>query len=303
MLSGETMGTSWRASVIVPDGVRLRAVQAGVEAALDAVVAEMSQWEPGSDISRFNRAEAGAWRVLPPAFFAVLEHGVALAEASGGAYDPTHGRLTDLWGFGPQPAAAPPDDEAIGAGLDASGWQRLAIDRERRAVRQPGGLALDLSSIAKGYGVDMAAAALRAAGVGNFLIEVGGELFGKGVKADGTPWWVEIEQPPGAALRPTMVALYGLAIATSGDYRRFNDFGSHTIDPRTGRPVVNGLASVTVLSASAMEADALATALTVLGAEDGRAFAKARGVAAMFVEQDGEAFRETMTPAMGAMLS
>jgi len=301
------MGTTWTARVVVADEEVLPQLRAAIETALAGVVAEMSDWEPNSDISRFNRAPAGSWHELPPAFFAVLDHALALAAATDGAYDPTAGRLVDLWGFGPTPALGRPPSEAdIAAARATAGWQRITLDAARRAALQPGGLRLDLSSIAKGYGVDAAAAALRTAGVAHFLVEVGGELLGAGLKPDRTPWWVEIEAPPGAAMIPIVAALHGLAIATSGNYRRFFDADgqrfAHTLDPRTGRPVDNRLASVAVLHPSCMAADAMATALTVLGPEVGLSFASLRGVAAHFVVEDAGRFSERMTPALAAML-
>lgn len=307
VLAGETMGTSWTARVVVDDEARVPSLRMAIEASLAGVVAEMSDWEPESDISRFNRAPAGTWQVLPPAFFAVLEHALALAAATEGAYDPTAGRLVDLWGFGPTPASAlPPSEADIAAARATTGWERATLDPARRGALQPGGLRLDLASIAKGYGVDAAARALRAAGVAHFLMEVGGELLGAGLKPDRTPWWVEIEAPPGAVITPIVAALHGLAIATSGNYRRFFDADggrfAHTIDPRTGWPVDNRLASVTVLHASCMAADAMATALTVLGPDGGLTFASLHGIAAHFVIEAEGGFVERMTPAFGAML-
>jgi thiamine biosynthesis lipoprotein len=301
------MGTSWSARLVAAPETDLAAVEAAIAAALAGVVAEMSDWEAESDVGRFNRAAPGAWQPLPPDLFAVLDHGLALAEATGGAFDPTAGRLVELWGFGPTPAAKrPPEAQAIEAARAAGGWRRLGIDRDRRAARQPGGLRLDLSAIAKGFGVDAAAAAIRAAGIAHFLVEVGGELHGSGVKPDGLPWWVEIEQPPGADLRPIVAALHGLAVATSGSYRRYFEADgrrfAHSLDPRTGWPVDNGVASVTVLAPSCMAADAMATALTVLGPDSGLRFASERGVAAYFVIEAAGGYIERMTPAFGAML-
>lgn len=301
------MGTSWTARLVVADDAGLAGLRDAIARALAGVVAEMSDWEPDSAISRFNRAAAGSWHELPPAFFTVLDHALALAAATDGAYDPTAGRLVDLWGFGPAPAGTfPPRDADIAAARATAGWQRVALDPARRAALQPGGLRLDLSSIAKGYGVDAAAAALRAMGVENFLVEVGGELIGAGLKPDRTPWWVEIETPPGIAMAPIVAALHGLAVATSGNYRRFFDADgqrfAHTLDPRTGRPVDNRLVSVTVIHSSCMAADAMATALTVLGPDAGLAFASRRGVAAHFLSDSDGGFVERITPAFGLML-
>lgn len=305
------MGTTWSASFVASPRCALAPLQLGAQAALDAVVAEMSPWEHGSAISRFNRAAPGSWHALSPAFFAVLAHGLLLAEASGGACDPSVGALVDLWGFGPrrresERAFAVPTREAIDRALACSGWQRLQVDAPARRVRQPGGLRLDLSGIAKGFGVDEVARFLQRSGVESFLVEVGGELRGEALKPDGQPWWVALEVP-GADLPQTVVALHGLSVATSGDYRRCFEQGgqrySHTIDPRDGLPIRHGLASVTVLHREAMAADALSTALTVMGVESGMVFAREQGVAALFVSRTESGFEEHTSDALAAMLT
>lgn len=317
-LSGRTMGTTWQVRVVSDaEPARLRA---GIQAQLDEVVAQMSTWEDGSDISRFNRADAGSVHGLPTAFFEVLDAALALAADTGGAYDPTVGPLVNLWGFGPDgERSAPPDDAAIAGVMARSGWQRLALDRRTRTVAQPGGLYLDLSSIAKGYGVDRVAGYLDGTGSEAWLVEVGGELRARGRKPDGLPWRVGIEQPApddrrdapasgdqqpqlsGIVLEPN-----DLAVATSGDYRHYFETGqgrfSHTIDPRSGRPVTHGLASVTVLHTSCMQADALATALTVLGPDAGYRYALERGLAVLFFVHDGDGFQRRMTPAFERQL-
>ena len=194
---GETMGTTWSAKAVLPATVDLPALEAMVQRALDAVVAQMSPWEPLSDLSRYNRAPAGSWVRLPEATMTVLRRAIEMAEASDGAFDPTLGALTDLWGFGPRPfSGAPPERDAVTALREAGGWKRLTLDGE--ALFQPGGLKLDLNGIAKGFGVDQAADALDRAGVKSYLVEVGGELRGTGAKPDGQPWWVELERPPSA---------------------------------------------------------------------------------------------------------
>jgi len=217
------MGTTWSAKAVLPATVDLPALEAMVQRALDAVVREMSPWEPLSDLSRYNRAAAGSWVRLPEATLTVLRRAIEVAEASDGAFDPTLGALTDLWGFGPRPfSGAPPERDAVTALRQAGGWKRLTLDGE--ALFQPGGLKLDLNGIAKGFGVDQAADALGRAGVKSYLLEVGGELRGTGAKPDGQPWWVELERPPSANdAEKTVVALHDLSVATSGDYRRFFD--------------------------------------------------------------------------------
>jgi thiamine biosynthesis lipoprotein len=177
-------------------------------------------------------------------------------------------------------------------------------------VFQPGGVTLDLSSIAKGFAVDKVSASLHAHGIHNHLVEIGGELNGQGIKPDGSPWWVALESFPKGDGRErahdAVVALHGLAIATSGDHVRFFEQGgerfSHTIDPRSGYPVVHALTSVTVLHRSCMQADALATALFVLGPEEGFNFAAHHNVAARLVSRADGGYVERMTPQLVAML-
>lgn len=308
-LTGPTMGVSWTVKAVLAPQLSRQAVRAAVQTALDNVVAQMSPWEPASDISRFNRAPAGEWASLPADFQAVLECALDLARESQGAFDPTIGALVDLWGFGPSgPREAPPPAEAVARALEASGWSRLTVDRASGRVLQPGGLQLDFSGIAKGFGVDRAAHALEALGVSNYLVETGGELRGAGLKPDGQPWWVEIETPPGEILRqePLVVALHDLAMATSGDYRRFGThdgvrFG-HTLDPRNGRPTSASTASVTVLHRECIRADALCTLLTVLGPIEGLDYAERAKIPARFLVRTNGGLEERLSSAFQAML-
>jgi len=305
-VSGATMGTSWSARFVAQAGANLPGLSAQVQRALDGVVTQMSAWEPLSDLSRYNRAAAGSWTPLPAQMATVLRRALEVAEATEGAFDPTLGTLTDLWGFGPRPfPGRPPEEAAIRAARDSSGWARLVLDGD--ALFQPGGLRLDLNGIAKGFGVDQAAAALERAGVRSYLVEVGGELRGTGAKPDGQPWWVELERPPAAndALR-TLVALHDLSVATSGDYRRFFEHDgrryAHTLDPATGAPSPHAVASVTVLARTAMDADAWATALTVMGPREALAFATAHALPALIVSRSAAGLEERLSPALSAML-
>jgi len=310
-LDGLTMGTSWSVRLVADPRLDLPRLRLGVQRELDAIVAQMSHWEPESDLGRFNRAEAGSWQPLPEAFFEVLSYALEVAEASGGAYDPGAGALVNLWGFGPerrhdQPGFTTPGAAAIAALVGRTG---IKLDRDRRRARQPGGVQLDLSAVAKGYGVDQVARHLERQGLRHYLVEVGGELRGAGVKPDGQPWWVALEQPPSmhdTASDPLLLALHGLAVATSGDYRRYVDLDgqrhSHTLDPRNGYPVRNGVASVSVIHPECMAADALSTALTVLGADQGLRFAEERGLAARWLIRDGDALIERMSAAFLEML-
>lgn len=307
---GETMGTTWSVNAVLPPKADDAAVERGIQAQVDTVVAQMSTYETNSDLSRFNRAAAGTWQVLPAEFYGVLRYALSLAKDSGGAYDPTVGPLVNLWGFGPdkRPHDAP-DAAALAAAKARVGWQRIQLDDAGHRALQPGGVYVDLSSVAKGFGVDQVARFLDRQGVHDYLVEVGGELRAHGSKPDGTPWHVGIERP-GAASGAVdnvdevgrIVSLHDKAIATSGDYRHFFETGgrfySHHIDPRTGYPVAHKVASVSILADDCMHADSLGTTMTVLGPDEGMAYAKQHDVAVLFVlYKDDGTFEERMSPA------
>jgi thiamine biosynthesis lipoprotein len=305
-LAGQTMGTTWSVRLVAPPTADPDALTAMAQRELDSVVRQMSPWEPLSDLSRYNRAAAGSWTALPPAFAQVLRCALEVAETTDGAFDPTLGALVDLWGCGPRPfSGSPPPAEAAVKAREAAGWRRMALDGD--SLFQPGGLRLDLNGVAKGFAVDQVAAALDRAGARSYLIEIGGELRGTGAKPDGQPWWVELERPPPANDGPrTLVALHGLSVATSGDYRRFFEHDgrryAHTLDPAAAAPVANPTVSVTVLDASCMRADAYATALTVMGPEAALAFAAAHHLAALILARGPAGLEERLSPALSAML-
>lgn len=306
-LSGQSMGSTWRlrlaAAPLALDEVRER-----VEACLAMLVRQMSHWEPASDLSCFNRRPAGTWQALAPDFASVMRSALLLAERSAGAFDPALGGAIESWGFGATGRFDSPGFTGPGPAVDGGEtrtWRALQLDGDR--LLQSGGCRLDLSAIAKGHAVDAVAAVLRRQGWHHFLFELGGELRGEGLKPDGQPWWVGLERPPDAVDLPALrVALIGQAVATSGDYRQgFRDGGgrwcSHTLDPRTGRPVNHALASVSVLHGRCAWADALATALFVMGPHKGPRWAAEHQVAAWFVARDeAGGWREWPSPAMAA---
>ncbi len=308
--SGSTMGTTWSARLMLPPGVRSKLGEQ-LQRELNGIVAEMSHWEPDSTLGRYNRARAGTWHALPPRFTEVLDYALGVAEASGGAYDPFAGALVNLWGFGPERRYNEPDFYAPAPAAVASVLaQRAALhpefDRAGARLLQPGGALLDLSSIAKGYAVDRLAWCMEQHGVRHYLVEIGGELRGAGMKPDSQPWWVRLEGVPGLDATPTVAALHGLAVATSGDYRRYFKHGasraSHTLDPRSGYPVAHDIASCTVLHPDCMAADALSTTITVLGLDAGFAFAEERDLAARLLLRRAGGLEERTTRAYRAML-
>jgi thiamine biosynthesis lipoprotein len=314
-LHGRTMGTTWSVKLVADTARTLPPLQQAIQGELDRVVAQMSTWEPESDLSRFNRAPAGTWHTLPAEFFIVLEHALHVARYSGGAYDPTAGALVNAWGFGPterydETSFIAPNSTELQVAQARCGWQRVTIDVELRRAFQPGGVYIDLSAIAKGFGVDQVARCLAELGVDSFLVEVGGELRGTGIRADGQPWWVSLEQPSATNhvqdVVETLAALYNWSVATSGDYRRYFETDgtrfSHTIDPRDGVPIRNRLASVTVLHHDCMTADAWSTALGVLGAEEGLALANRMALHALFVQREGDNFVEHFSAPLQALL-
>jgi thiamine biosynthesis lipoprotein len=312
-LQGTSMGTDWSARMMLPAVVE-DDLQGALQRELDEIVAQMSHWDGGSLLSRYNRAPSGSWHALPPQFFEVMDYALSVREETGGAYDPAAGALVNLWGFGPtgrydQAGFYAPAREVVAAVLSERQGRRPRLDRERRCLYQPGGAILDLSSVAKGYAVDCLALRLEALGLRHYLVEVGGELRGAGVKPDGQPWWVELEGVPdtvGSPVPQSVVALHGLAVATSGDYRRYfhhaRQRASHTLDPRTGFPVANDVASVTVLAKTCMAADALSTALTVMGVDAGLPFADQRGVAARYLVRTEAGLREVDSAAWRDLL-
>ena len=312
-LEGTSMGSTWTLKY-VGDEASAAEIRANVEQHLAGIDAQMSTWKPDSPLSRFNAAPAGTWHELPEPLFGVMRAALALAADTGGAYDPTVGPLVELWGFGPVKARRePPVAEDIEAARARVGWQRVHLDEPHRRAFQAGGVHVDLSSIAPGYATDAIGEYLEAQGCRDYLVEVGGELRARGRRPDGNDWQVAIQRPldsdraDGSIDAGHVVALRDAALGASGDYRHFfEDNGrryAHRIDPRTGWPLDNAVASVTALAVRGVDADPLATALSVLGPEAGLAWARERGVGVLFVLRKGEGFEERMSDDFAARLS
>ena len=297
-LTGRTMGTTWCVDVFSAEDIG--ALQGAIDGELEKLVGQMSHWREDSDLSRFNRAAAGEWVSLPAEFFAVLQCALHVARKSGGAFDPALGAVVEAWGFGPLGRPGPVPEQR-------GRWEEIAIRMETREALQPGGATLDFSAIAKGYAVDQVARVLERRGVGSFLVEIGGELRGRGIKDNRQPWWVAVEGPPEGLSAEIVVALHNASIATSGDYRRYFERDgvrfAHTIHPRTAAPARNDVASVSVIHECTMAADAYSTALAVLGVPDGLALADRLHLAAVFAEREGAALRLHYSRAFRAMLT
>ena len=300
-LQGATMGTTYSVQVVDPPAtLDLTVLQRNVDAELEQVNAQMSTYRADSELSRFNAGPARDWVPVSAALAETVRTAKRIGAASQGALDVTVGPLVNLWGFGPDltgdevPAAA-----MIQAALARTGLDKLEVRATPPALRKArADLYVDLSAIAKGHGVDRVATLLTAAGIDDFLVEIGGELYGHGVNGRGEAWRIAIERPLASARRVLrVVPLRNIGMATSGDYRNFFEIDglrySHSIDPATGWPVRHELASVTVLAETAMEADAWATALLVLGPERGPPLAESAGLPALFIERHADGRIET----------
>lgn len=312
-LRGLTMGTKYAVQIPTPLPASIKAVELdqAVAAILGQLHEQMSTYDPESVISHFNRSSSTDWFAVPKDVCLVVEEAVRISQLSQGAFDITVQPLVNLWGFGPGPERiTPPEPHEIATTLQNIGYQYLttrcvgaiAIRKSKAAI------AIDLSAIAQGYGADRVADYLDGQGIKNYLVDVGGELRGHGVNTMGKSWRIGIERPlPDVSAVANIVYVRDAAVATSGTYRNFfiadGKRYSHTIDPTTGSPITHKLVSVTVITRLAATADALATALAVLGPERGYALALQQQLAVIFIVQNGEILEERTTPQAAAYLT
>lgn len=289
-MGGDTMGTTWSLTAVVPPDISDDDIARAVERSFAIVIGQMSQWEPTSEISRFNRSAAETRFAISPQFAHVLDCALQIAGASAGAFDPTLGEATELWGFGAGDAPEHVPDIDHAAATRRYSWRDVVLEGDGSLLVQPGGLQIDFSGIAKGFAVDLAIHMLEQLGIRYALMEIGGELRGMGVRIDGMPWWVDLEVPPESGAPLARIGLTGWAIATSGNYRRRRNAQgtswSHTLDPLTGMPVSDEVLAVTVLHKGCMQADALASAIMVLGMDAGLAFADRFAIPARVITHD-----------------
>ena len=308
-LGGKTMGTTYDIKLEnPPQDLDQTALAREIGDILLAVDRRMSTYRTDSELSRFNTAAGGSWTPVSADTWTVIDEALRVSRLTAGAFDPTVGPIVDLWGVGAggtgEPSVPPQGD--IDAARAVAGYTGIELRRDPSAVtKQAPGIRLDLSGVAKGFGVDRVATHLQARGLDNFLVEVGGELRASGQGPGGRPWRVGIEKPTEASSDvQRIVDLKEEAVATSGNYRIFFERDgqrySHIVDPRSGRPVDHDLASASVVAASAMEADALSTALLVLGADAGMKLASENDIAAFFVTGRRGGFATASSPAFAA---
>ena len=291
-LTGQTMGTYYAVTIDFPaESTTEATLQKQLEKRLAEVNASMSTWDDESEISRFNRNESVEWVDVSAELFAVVMEAKRIYELTDGGFDPTVSPLIDLWGFGKPGRSTIPDDAVLQDVRASVGFDKIVIRAESPALRkQEPRVQLNLSAIAKGYAVDQLAEILVQVGEASFVVDIGGETRAGAAKSSGEPWRIGVESPDAGLVRDKapqrIVELTDAAIATSGDYRnRYVVDGvrySHTIDPGTGRPVLDPPASVSVRDDSCMTADAVATGMMVLGRERGLALAQAQGWSVLF---------------------
>lgn len=308
-IQGPAMGTVWNAKLAGPLAESLAGkASTAVAAALDGVVARMSTYLDSSELSRFNALAAGKPLAVSRETLDVFALAREVSEATAGAFDATVAPAVDAWGFGPSGRRRVPSSEELSALAARIDWRAITVDREAGTLAKTrDDVRADLSGIAKGYGVDLAARSLDELGATDYMVEAGGEVRVRGRNADGKPWRIGIERPDAVPQEALLVVpLDGLSMATSGDYRIYFEQGgrrfSHEIDPATREPAHGSLASVTVVAKDCGWADAMATALFVMGAERGRAFAVEHGIAACFIERgEGGRLVDRQSPAFASL--
>lgn len=307
-ISGGIFGTTYNINVVLPeDEQRLQTLAKGIQNELEQVDAAMSTWKEDSELSRLNqKQDQSEWTPLSEPLFEVIQRGQEIAELTEGAFDVTIGPLVNLWGFGPEarPVEVPTESE-LAELLAVTGYQYLELDKAAQALRSTKPQYIDLSGIAKGYGADVVARYLDRKGVAAYLVEIGGEVRVNGRKPDGGAWRLAIEEPSEDARQVNkIVAMDRHSLATSGDYRNYYESDgqrySHTIDPSTGQPISNRLASVTVIADDSMTADALATAFTVMGYERAMSLATRENIPAYFIVRGESGFDTYQTPAFSS---
>jgi len=292
-LNGPTMGSRWSALFWAADDFDAAALGRSLQGAVDRVERQMSTWRPDSDLERLNAAPIGAWVEIPRELGIVLDAALEIGRLSDGAFDIGVGDLVRAWGFGGGSRAPNVGQIASLAGRTSfEPPKTLQLDLASGRARRLAPLRLDLSGIAKGFGVDELAREAQQSGLDSCLVGIDGEMRAMGLKPDGRPWAVAHEKPDrGERAILGVLELSGAAVATSGAYRHMVEVDgrrlSHTMDPRRGAPLENDLAAVTVLAETCMAADAWATALMVAGADHGLELAKRLGLAALLVRADG----------------
>lgn len=307
-ITGTTMGKIGYRVLVVADPAQeeAEAIRDGVIESLQQVNLRMSTYLEDSDVSRFNRSQSTQWFAVDQLTVAVVQRAIEISDLTGGAFDMTVGPAVNAWKFGPDKGSFRPlSDDAVELLQKQVGYQNISTRISPPAIKKSNAnLQIDLSAIAKGYAVDQVTAFLIGEGYERFLVEVGGEVRTKGQRAGGGLWVVAVEDPtkakpddltPVESLRweeQQVVQISDRSIATSGDYRNFHEHEgvrySHTIDPRTCRPVANDLITASVIAEDCMTADALATAIMVMGGDDAIEFSRRHNIPTLVITRRGD---------------
>jgi FAD:protein FMN transferase len=306
VFSGLVMGTTYQVKVVPNDLVVSNNLADQIDERLQSLDGTFTTYQKTSELMTFNQSTINKPLVVSEELFEVMSIAKQTYEQTNGAFDPTVGPLVNLWGFGPNYTdQVIPPPESIAQHLSSVGLNHLLFDKQAGTVTRLSDIHLDLSAVAKGYAVDEVAELLASHGIENYLVEVGGELRLKGLKANGERWRIAIEKPYSGQVVgqenavQEVLELENVAVATSGDYRNYFEQGgkrySHTIDPRTGYPIDHNLASVTVISQTAARADALATAMMVLGPEGALKFAEQNNLAVYLLVKRVDGFESKTT--------
>jgi FAD:protein FMN transferase len=311
VLSGPTMGTTYTVRVVAaPPAVTAARLREMIDDVLASIDRQMSGYRPDSELARFNASTSTEWFEVSADMVAVIDTAASIAERSGGVLDITVAPLVSLWGFGPGGEAQElPQQSALQAARARVGYLKLHTRTEPPAVRKDiGDLTIDLNAVAPGYAVDLLMQRLAALGIQHCMVDVGGEIRAQGRNHRGAAWRIAVEKPQDAKQGPNLILeLDDKAVATSGEYRHFfvrdGRRYSHTIDPRTAHPVDHDLASVTVVSATALEADGWATALNVLGPDQGYELAARLEIPALFTQWKNGTLQSRSTPQFDAYVA
>ncbi|MCK5884151.1 MAG: FAD:protein FMN transferase [Bacteriovoracaceae bacterium] len=294
--SGKTMGViTYNVKYAEHPNVTKDFAISKVEDVLKAVNKSMSTWDKSSELSLINSSKVSKWYQLSPNLYDVIETAQSISKATSGAFDITVGPAVNLWGFGPDGERKVPERSSVLAALKKIGYKNISLDPVAKSLLKAiPNLYIDLSAIAKGYAVDRVGHALESMGISDYMVEIGGEVRTRGYKSGNTSWKIGIQSPiekDGSSIK--VINISGMSIATSGNYRNFFKSGgklfSHTIDPTTGHPVDHKLISASVIHNNCMTADAMATALMVLGPTAGKSFVESNGIMAFLIyEEDGK---------------
>ncbi len=312
-ITGNTMGTTYSVKIVKNDSTITEEfysdLQNNIKNILKVVNLQMSTYIKESEISRFNSSRNTNWHPIAQDFAYVANEALKIGYESGGALDITIGPIVNLWGFGPpNKGRTIPDSLKIEFYKSLTGLEKIAVRLNPPAIKKyiPE-MYIDLSAIAKGFGVDKVASYLDENNIKNYMIEIGGEIIAKGKNQHNKIWQIGISNPDNSSKILKIVALNHKSLATSGDYQNYFEINnkrySHTLDPRTGKPITHKLVSVSVIHKSTMLADGYATAINVLGPREGFKLAtKLELPVLMIVKEDGE-FIEIMTQQFEQILS